>query len=446
MKGVFFIFCFLMLFSKSFAQSSEFEKLLDNQEIIWDMQWVGQDSIMFTELKGKLKLLDVSSKTVTDIYDFQNLAAENQAGLMGLQLAHDFATSRKVYVAYTFYDLNFVIFSRISSFEYNIINATLANEKILVDSLPSRNANLGGRLLLDSNYIYYTSGDIQNENLAQLLDNPNGKILRYNLDGSTPIDNPITSSPIYSFGHRNPQGICKTANGKIVISEHGPFSNDEINVLEIGRNFGWPLVGGFKEPANEALYNQFNIVEPIAAFTPTIAPAGIDFYSNTLYPSLSNSLLVATLKDNAIYVLKMNLNQDSVLSTTRLGLEPLGRIRDVLISPDGRVFAATSNKDFYGEPKDGDDIIFEIFEGFWTSTKNLYPNNIKINSTNNGFSVSSNSQELINYKLYSIAGKLVSQDNLNNNQKVVFQNLVSGIYILEVAQGQFKTSKKFVFH
>lgn len=444
MKNSFLLSVFMFFGAFGYCQSAEYETITENQEIIWDMEWAGKDSILYTELKGKLKLLDITNKTVVDVHSFQGLAAENQSGLMGMGLDSDFKSSKLIYVAYCFYGDNFSILSRISSFTFNPSGPSINNESILVDSLPSKNANLGGRLLVDSANIFYCLGDIQNENLAQLLDNPNGKILRYNLDGTIPSDNPDPSSPIYTYGHRNPQGICKTANGNIVISEHGPFSNDEINVLEKGRNFGWPLVGGYKEAANEAIYNQYNIKEPILAFTPTIAPAGIDFYDGNLYPSLTNSLLVSTLKDKAIHIFTLNQNQDSVMESKRLDVGPLGRIRDILVSPDGRVFASTSNKDVFGEPNINDDLIVEVFESLFTSVPAQLESNFKVELFSNSLTFNSDFHEKINFSVYDLTGKLVFNGFAIPGETLSLKNLNAGLFILKATQNNRGLVQKII--
>ena len=144
MKNSFLLSVFMFFGAFGYCQSAEYETITENQEIIWDMEWAGKDSILYTELKGKLKLLDVTNKTVVDVHSFQDLAAENQSGLMGMGLDSDFKSSKLIYVAYCFYGDNFSILSRISSFTFNPSGPSINNESILVDSLPSKNANLGG--------------------------------------------------------------------------------------------------------------------------------------------------------------------------------------------------------------------------------------------------------------------------------------------------------------
>lgn len=433
MKNIVAFLIASFLTSASFGQSAEFETLVEDQSIIWEMEWVGEDSILFTELGGEVRLANLVNGEVTSVYTFTDLARENQAGLMGMQLAHDFSQSHQVYLAYTFYGENFSIYSRISRFTYDSSVPELTNETIVIDSLPARNANLGGRLLVDSNFLYYTSGDLQSENLAQDQSSLAGKILRYNLDGSIPADNPNASSPIFTYGHRNPQGICKTANGNLIISEHGPFNNDEINVLEKGRNFGWPLVGGFKEPANADIYDQYNIKQPIAAYTPTIAPAGVSYYDNGPFTTLSNSIITASLKDKAIHVVHLNAAQDTVTSLERWSVEPIGRIRDVLISPSGRVFAATSNRDIFGDPKEGDDKIVEFLAPFWLGAQHVSPRSFTVNHRQNGLQVVG-VKGRVAVTVYDLSGKQVQQKSVNAEEWVWLNTFLSeGIYVVRIS-------------
>ncbi len=430
---------FLLVFPFfAFAQSTEYQTITDNHEVIWDIEWFGEDTLIFTELKGKVKMVDLNTQEVFELLTLQNVAAENQAGLMGMQLAPDFSSSNKVYLAYTIYDEDFNIYKRVSTFSYNPQTAKLESEEILVDSILSKNANLGGRLLIDNGFIYLTSGDNQNENLAQDLQSTAGKILFYQLDG-TPGNG---TDAIYSFGHRNPQGICKTPNGNLIISEHGSFNDDEINLLEQSRNFGWPLVSGMKEQGNEALYNQHNIKEPLTAFTPTIAPSGIAFYENGNFPDMDNSLLVATLKDQAVHVLTLNATQDSIVSQKRIDLSGIGRIRDILVSPSGRIFAVTSNKDVYGEPKPNDDRIVELLEGVFSSTKELeYQRTALRVFGNRVYNISSNIQ---NISVFDLGGNLVKQFQLNQGGNFSFDGFSMGIYLLKTSDGLIKPQKIFV--
>ena len=171
----------------------------------------------------------------------------------------------------------------------------------------------------------------------------NGKILRLNLDGTIPADNPVSGNPYWSFGHRNPQGLVY-ANNILYSSEHGPSNDDEINIIEKGRNYGWPDVQGFCNTSGEQSFCAANNVkEPIEAWTPTIATSGLDYYNKDLIPQWKNSLLLATLKDATLYQLKLDNTFTSVSSGNEYFRSKYGRLRDICISPEGKVYICTSN-------------------------------------------------------------------------------------------------------
>ena len=169
---------------------------------------------------------------------------------------------------------------------------------------------------------------------------------------------------MYSTGHRNPQGLVFAPNGTLYESEHGPSDNDEVNRIEMGRNFGWPDVRGRCDGdagAGEVAFCQTNnVVEPLAVWSPTIAPAGLAYYNGTLIPSWRGSLLLTTLKEAALYRLTLSGDGRSVTSQERLFQGRFGRLRDVLVGPDGAVYLATSNKDGRGTPLPTDDRIIRV--------------------------------------------------------------------------------------
>jgi len=186
-------------------------------------------------------------------------------------------------------------------------------------------------------------GDAAEPALAQTASSLNGKILRLNPDGSIPGDNPVAGNPYWSWGHRNPQGLV-FANNKLYSSEHGASSDDEINIIEKGRNYGWINVQGFcNESAEQSFCTANNIKEPIEAWTPTIAPGGLDFYNHDLIPQWKNSLLLATLKNSRLYQLKLNDAGTEITSTNEYFNNKYGRMRDICISPAGKVYICTSN-------------------------------------------------------------------------------------------------------
>jgi len=192
-----------------------------------------------------------------------------------------------------------------------------------------------------------------------------GSTLRMELDGSVPIDNPIPNSLIWSWGHRNAQGLC-LGNGIIYSSEHGTSHDDELNIIEPNRNYGWPNVEGYCDEASETAFClEENVREPIWAWTPSIAPAGIDYYNHPAIPEWTNSILLAVLKNRQIMQIKLSDDGMSALEVNSYFVDDYGRIRDVLSLPDGRILFITTNKDVFGTPGPGDDkiLVIEAIQG-----------------------------------------------------------------------------------
>jgi mono/diheme cytochrome c family protein len=191
-----------------------------------------------------------------------------------------------------------------------------------------------------------------------------GKILRLNMDGTIPEDNPIAGSPVWSWGHRNPEGLVYGPNGILYSSEHGDASDDEINIIQKGSNYGWPNVEGYCDrPEEKTFCNEHSIIEPLKGWTPTIAPAGIDCYQSKSIPEWKNSILLTTLKGSALHVLKLNSKGTAIISDQKYFENVFGRLRDLCISPSGDIYISTSNRDWNpgeGFPKMHDDRIIRL--------------------------------------------------------------------------------------
>ncbi|MBI1871989.1 PQQ-dependent sugar dehydrogenase [Candidatus Collierbacteria bacterium] len=207
------------------------------------------------------------------------------------------------------------------------------------------------------NKLYITLGEAAQKDLAQKLDSLNGKILRINADGSIPADNPFRGSPIYSYGHRNPQGIDWDPQTNLLwATEHGPSGadgpggGDEINLIKEGANYGWPLVSHDKTyPGTEF---------PKLLFTPAVAPAAGMFYRGDLFPEFKNNFFFAALRGEGIY--RLVIAGDKVISFEKLSGIDVGRIREIVEGPDGAIYFTTSNRDGRGKLREGDDKIYRI--------------------------------------------------------------------------------------
>ena len=313
----------------------------ENLNFPWEILWGPDNKIWMTERGGKISRVDTATGTITPVFTIAEVSSQGEGGLLGMVLHPNFSTNPYVYVAYDYNQAgNYK--GKIVRYSYN--GTTLTAPVIILDNISASNIHNGCRLLISSDLkLFITTGDASDQSSPQNNAAINGKILRLNLDGSIPADNPTAGSPVWSKGHRNPQGLV-FANNMLYSSEHGPDSDDEINIIEKGRNYGWPDVKGFcNESAEQAFCSTNNVKEPIKAWTPTLAVSGMDFYNSNLIPQWKNSLLLATLKNSRLMQLKLNDTHTSVTETNEFFANEYGRMRDVCISPDGKVYICTSN-------------------------------------------------------------------------------------------------------
>jgi glucose/arabinose dehydrogenase len=310
------------------------EVLTDNLRIPWSIH-KADDVFYVSEREGSIVKIENGKQTRQPVQLEKPLSGAAEAGLLGLVLAPDFQQSQQAFVYYTYQDGG----------QYNrIVQLTLEDDrwvetKLLLDKIPSGNVHHGGRLAIGPDgKLYATAGDASRPELAQDLDSLAGKILRLNLDGSVPDDNPFEGSYIFSYGHRNPQGISWDEDGTMFASEHGPSARDEINVIEAGNNYGWPEITG--DESGEGMESPlFHSGEN------TWAPSGMAVYDGKLY--------VAALRGSAL------LEFDIEKKETREVVTGLGRVRDVLIEGD-ELYFVSNNTDGRGVPQEKDDKLYKI--------------------------------------------------------------------------------------
>jgi glucose/arabinose dehydrogenase len=234
-------------------------------------------------------------------------------------------------------------------------DSQLSDEMVLIDQIPGGPFHDGGRIKFGpDDKLYITTGDAGNANLAQDLNSLAGKILRINRDGSIPDDNPFPNSAVFSYGHRNPQGLDWHPTSKILVaSEHGSSAHDEINVVEAGKNYGWPIViGGEHDP---------KYVDPIIhTGDNTWAPSGATFYTSDNIPNWKGKYFIATLRGNHLRMLDLDIEKNQVISSESLFSNTFGRLRDASMGPDGNLYLLTSNRDGRSSPAENDDRILRI--------------------------------------------------------------------------------------
>ncbi|OGO04232.1 MAG: hypothetical protein A2Y73_00585 [Chloroflexi bacterium RBG_13_56_8] len=290
------------------------------------------------------------------------VAAIGEGGLLGLALDPDFARNGYLYVMYT-YQRGLGLANRIS--RLTLQGEKVTDETVLVDAIPGGRNHDGGRPAFGPDgKLYATTGETGDRNLAQDVGSLAGKILRMNPDGSAPTDNPYPGSLVYSYGHRNPQGLAwQPSTGALFAAEHGPSGEmglccrDEVNRIRPGANYGWPIVT--EAPGDP------RFVDPILhSGLDTWAPSGLAFYQGDALALWNGNLFFGALRGQHLHRLVLGgPDQSQVIEEEQLYQGEYGRIRDVVLGPDGYLYFTTSNRDGRGSPVAEDDRILRIVPG-----------------------------------------------------------------------------------
>jgi aldose sugar dehydrogenase len=307
----------------------------------WEILWGLDNHIWMTERGGKISKIDPLTGNTVFEYQIPDVVSQGEGGLLGMVLHPDFLNNGFIYVSYNYL--------KGGTYTHKVVRLSFSNNSIsdplvLIDNIPSASIHNGSRLCITAdNKLLVSTGDAANDVAAQNSTLLNGKILRINFDGTIPADNPFPNNPAWTIGHRNPQGIV-LVNNTIYTSEHGPSIEDEVNIIERNRNYGWPNVNGPCDGSETTFCTTNNIKEPIwSSGSSTVATSGLDYYNNDRIANWKNSLLLATLKDATLYQLKLSSNGQSVISVTQYFRGNWGRLRDICVSPAGRVYICTSN-------------------------------------------------------------------------------------------------------
>lgn len=324
----------------------QFSVIAENLDTPWGLAFLPDKSILVTERSGRVRLVASSGKLREEPIAVINSVKEiGEGGLLGITLHPNFSSNKYVYFYYTYGESGGNTLNRVVRMIFEDNN--LQNEQIIVDRIPGASNHNGGRIKFgpDGN-LYITTGDAENPSQAQDKNALGGKILSVTDDGKPVIDNPFNNLA-YSYGHRNPQGLSWDQEGNLWATEHGRSGVlsgfDELNLIEKGKNYGWPTIQGDKtNPGMEA--PKLN-----SGASTTWAPAGAVF--------IGNSLFFGGLRGQALY--------EAVIDGEKITLKEhfknqFGRIRDVTLGPDNFLYITTSNKDGRGNPATDDDRIIRI--------------------------------------------------------------------------------------
>ena len=324
------------------------QTLATGLQIPWSLAFTPDGRLLISERPGRVRVYQNGTLLAEPALILGDAFTTGESGILGLAVHPDFATNHFVYLTYTANGLRGPIARLI---RFREVDNRLAEGVVLLDDVPAANIHNGSRVRFGPDRrLYVTFGDVATPSIAQDVASLNGKVLRLNEDGTSAAGNRF-SSPVFSFGHRNPQGIdWHPVTGDLWETEHGQTSNDEINVIDSGVNYGWPVI--------EADQTRADMATPIAFFVPAVAPSGASFYRGTAIPAFRNQLFVATLRGMAL--LRVTVDGRRITAQERLVENRYGRLRDVVSGPDGYLYFCTSNRDGRTTPVADDDRLLRI--------------------------------------------------------------------------------------
>jgi len=332
----------------------EMELVFENEGIIWGLEFLNDNSILATLKSGSI--IHFKDGVKKELKGVPEIYLRGQGGLLDIAIHPNFEKNKFIYLAYASEDIEGK--GGNTTISRAILNGdTLEELEVLYKGTPDsrKGQHFGGRMEFDNeNYLFFSIGDRGNRNVnPQDITIDGGKIYRIKDDGTIPKDIPFyndgnAKKAIYSYGHRNPQGMFKhPVSGKIWTNEHGPRGGDEINIIEKGKNYGWPKItyginySGTTITKNKSLPN---MEQPLYYWIPSIAPSSFEYISSEIYPDWKGSLLAGALVFK--YIERIVLEDDIVVSRSKIA-ENLGRPRDIKQGPDGYIYVSIENKGVY---------------------------------------------------------------------------------------------------
>ena len=328
------------------------EKVVEGIEIPWGLSFTSNNSFLVTDKKGIMYHVSEGKKDVVE--GIPEIISSRQGGLLDVAVDSNFVLNNKIYFTASVTESgsgsNTALFSAI------FLNNKLSDLKTLYKASPDskEERHYGGSISVTDEFIFFTIGDRGNRDInPQNISLDGGKVYRLNKDGSIPDSNPFNNTidskkAIWSYGHRNPQGIIRGLNEKeIWIHEHGPRGGDEINIIKdpiededvlMDRNYGWPKATyGINYSGSEITKYQKmdNVIDPFYYWTPSIAPSGMAYVDSDIYPEWKNSILVGSLK--FLYLERLEFDKNGVTKREKI-FPGIGRVRDVNLGPDGYVY------------------------------------------------------------------------------------------------------------
>ena len=338
--------------------SFKVEKVVGGLQVPWSIVWAPDGRMIFTERVGRIRVFENGSLKPQPLFVVPDVEPTGESGLMSVVLHPQFATNHLLYLSYAYAGAGI----RVRVVRYREAPEGFVDRKVIIEDIPAAQFHAGCRLRFGPDgKLYVTTGDATQRELAQRLDSLAGKTLRLNDDGSVPNDNPFIGQAnarpeIWSYGHRNSQGMDWQPGSNLMFqTEHGPSGfdgpggGDEVNIVERGKNYGWPLIHHKESRAG--------LESPLLEYTPACAPASGMFYRGSAFPQFKGNFFFGCLRGERL--IRVTLDGRRVLSQEDL-ITKYGRIRDVAEGPDGFLYFSTSNRDGRGTPTNDDDRILRL--------------------------------------------------------------------------------------
>jgi glucose/arabinose dehydrogenase len=338
--------------------SFKVEKVAGGLQVPWSIVWAPDGRLMFAERPGRVRVIENGTLRPQPLFVVADVESTGESGLMGLALHPQFSSNRFIYLSYAYSAGGM----RVRVVRYRETPAGFVDRQVIIEDIPGARFHAGCRIRFGPDgKLYITTGDAGERDLAQQLNSLAGKTLRLNDDGSVPQDNPFVGQQnarpeIWSYGHRNAQGMDFQPGSNLMFqTEHGPSGfdggqgADEVNIVERGKNYGWPVIRRHETRAG--------METPLLEYTPACAPASGAFYRGAALAAFKGNYFFGCLRGQRL--IRVVLDGRRVVSQEDL-IKDYGRIRDVAEGPDGYLYFSTSNRDGRGEPTADDDRILRL--------------------------------------------------------------------------------------
>lgn len=349
-----------VLSTKSGDVKFKVETFASGLDVPWGFAWLPNGDMLVTERPGRVRIIEKGKLRAEPVFTVPDVEPSGESGLMDISIHPAFAKNGFVYLAYAYNKDG----KRVKVVRYVYKESKFTENKIILESVPGATYHAGMRSRFGPDgKLYVTTGDSTDWNLAQKTDSLAGKTLRLNDDGTVPKDNPFVGkagyrAEIWTLGNRNAQGIAfQPGSGLVFETEHGPSDfegrgggGDEVNILEAGKNYGWPEI--------HHTQTKEGMVSPLLEYTPACAPASAMFYSGSIFTAFKGNFFFGCLR--GMRIIRVVLDGRKVVTQESLLDGPYGRIREMSEGPDGYIYFSTSNRDARGKPAKDDDRILRL--------------------------------------------------------------------------------------